>query len=162
MITVRDVTTPHELRYDALASHVGCLFGPTAPLIMSQQLIEAFAGTTGDRQWVHVDADRATRELGGTIAHGYLILSLIPRFTAGLIVVTGVSHGLNYGVNRVRFPASARAGSAVVATQAIIDVEPKGGGTLVKSEMVIKTMGGDRPTCVAETLVLLFPGDGRH
>ena len=155
------MTSPHELRYSELASHVGRIFGPTDPLTLSQKMIAAFAEITGDRQWVHVDVERATREIGGTMAHGYLVLSLIPRFTESLIVVTGVSHGLNYGLNRVRFPAVAAAGSAIAATQTIIAAEAKSGGTLIRSEVVIKTIGADRPTCVAETLVLLFPGDAR-
>lgn len=153
--------SPHEIRYSDLGSHVGRLFGPTEPLTLSQEMIATFAEITGDRQWVHVDVERATHELGGTIAHGYLLLSLIPRFTESLIVVTGVSHGLNYGLNRIRFPAAAAAGSAIAATQMIIDAETKSGGTLLRSEVVIKAIGADRPTCIAETLVLLFPGDAR-
>ena len=152
---------PQELRYDELTSHIGQVFGPTPPVALPQSVIDAFAETTGDHQWVHVDVARANREVGGTIAHGYLVLALIPRFTAQLITFTGVGYGLNYGLNKVRFTAPAPAGSIIAATQKIISVEAKSSGALITSEVVIKAVGADRPTCIAETLVLVFPGNGR-
>lgn len=152
---------PVEIALADLAGHVGKTLGPTESLKLSQKMIDEFADTTRDHQWVHVDVDRATRERGGTIAHGYLVLSLIPQFTAQLLAVTGVEYGLNYGLNRVRFISPALGGSDIFATQTITKVEAKSGGILFTSEVAIAAVNAERPICLAETLVLAFPGAGR-
>ena len=152
---------PKMISYGDLPNHVGQVLGPSRPFTITQEMIDTFADTTNDHQWVHVDVERAGREIGGTIAHGYLVLSLIPQFTAQLLVVTGVDHGLNYGLGRVRFTAPVPASSRLVATQEIIRAEPKGAGTLFTSTVAISIAGHERPACVAETMVLLFPGSGQ-
>ena len=98
--------------------------------LVSQVEINAFADLTGDHQWVHVDVDRARIELGETIAHGYLTLSLIPMLTAQITKIDGVGHGLNYGLDKVRFLAPVPAGSRVRGKQTLLSVEMKGAGTL--------------------------------
>lgn len=150
-----------EIAFDDLAAAVGTTFGPTKPRVVNQSLISGFAGITSDHQWVHVDVERAKAEIGHTIAHGYLVLSLVPSFTAELIAITGVDRAYNYGLNRVRFTDPVPGGAAVVATQTIKTVEPKGGGLLFGSEVVISVEGAVRPACIAETLVLALPGTGR-
>jgi acyl dehydratase len=124
---------------------------------VTQDDIDRFADLTGDHQWVHVNVERATRELGSTIAHGYLTLSLIPALTAQILKLDGVGHGLNYGLDSVRFLAPVEAGKRVRARQKLLSCTSKGGGKLLKYEITIEIEGKDRPACVAHTLVLAYP-----
>lgn len=151
---------PQQISFDTLPDQVGSRFGPSAPFTVSQDLIDAFARTTDDHQWIHVDVARAEREVGHTIAHGYLVLSLIPHFTAELLVIDGVGQGFNYGLDRVRFTAPVKAGTPLTATQTIVAVEEKSGGRLIRSEVAITAVGAERPACVAQILVLVMPGAG--
>ena len=149
-----------SISYSSLLDNVGRIFGPTDPIVLGQHEINTFADVTNDHQWVHVNVDRATEELGGTLAHGYLVLALIPQFTAQLITFTDIGHGLNYGLGRVRFTAPVPSGSRLTATQEIVRVEDKAGGKLITSTMTISIVGQQRPACVAEIMVLVFHGDG--
>jgi acyl dehydratase len=124
-------------------------------------MIDGFAELTGDRQWVHVDVERARREIGGTIAHGYLTLSLLPQILASIADFTGVAHGLNYGLDKVRFLETVNAGSRVCGHQSLLGVEERGDGVLLRFEVKIEIEGKARPACIAETLVLVFPGSDR-
>ncbi|MFD2577523.1 MaoC/PaaZ C-terminal domain-containing protein [Novosphingobium colocasiae] len=108
-------------------------------------------------QWIHTDVERSKREMGGTIAHGYLILSLIPLLSVDILSVTGLSRTLNYGLNRLRFTGIVQAGQRIRLRERILSVEPKGEGLLVTYEFVVETEGNDRPVCVAEGLGLMFP-----
>ena len=118
--------------------------------------ILAFADATDDHQWIHVDVERATREIGGPIAHGYLTLSLIPFLSAGLLPIMGVVRGINYGSDKVRFTNMVRVGSRVRLRQKLIGAEPKAGGMQLKNECTIEIEGQDRPACVAETISVVY------
>jgi acyl dehydratase len=126
--------------------------------LIDQDRINKFADATGDHQWIHIDVERAKTEMPGgkTIAHGYLTLSLIPMLGAQIMRITGVSRGINYGSNKVRFTNMVQVGSRVRGRQKILSVEPKGGGVQMTSEMTIEIEGQDRPACVAETIGLIY------
>jgi acyl dehydratase len=138
-----------------LETALGTTYGPAAPVPVTQQMIDLFADATGDHQWIHVDRERAAAgPFGTTIAHGYLTLSLVPRFLAELIEVTGVGMGVNYGVNKVRFPAPVPSGSSLTATVAVALVERAETRTRVTFDVVIRADAGDAPVCVAQVVVL--------
>jgi len=123
---------------------------------ITQDRVNTFAEATGDHQWIHVDVERATREIGGPIAHGYLTLSLLPFLSAGLMPVKGVTRGINYGSDKVRFTSMVRVGKRIRLRQKLIGVEPKAGGTQVKNLCTIEIEGEERPACVAETISVLY------
>src|SRR5476649_1398963 len=135
---------------------VGTEVGVSDWLEVSQARVNLFADATGDHQWIHVDVERATREIGGPIAHGYLTLSLIPFLSAGLLPVKGVTRGINYGSDKVRFISMVRVGKRVRLRQSLIGVEPKAGGVQVRSRCTIEIEGEERPACVAETIGVLY------
>jgi len=145
---------PQYLPLSEMARHIGRSLGSSAWIMVDQPMINAFADLTGDRQWVHVDVERATREIGGTIAHGYLTLSLLPQMQADILEITGVAHELNYGLNTLRFLEKVRSGSRVRGHLSLLAVEPRGAGQLLRFEINIEIEGVARPACVAETLVL--------
>ena len=123
---------------------------------ITQERVNKFAEATGDFQWIHVDVERATREMGGPIAHGYLTLSLIPWLGGGLMPVKGVTRGLNYGSDKVRFINMVRVGKRVRLRQKLIGVEPKAGGLQIKNECTIEIEGEAKPACIAETITVLY------
>ena len=125
---------------------------------VTQEQIDKFADATGDHQWIHVDVERAKREMPGgkTIAHGYLTLSLVPRLGQTLYRVKHRSRGLNYGSNRVRFTGQVPAGSRIRLRQKIKSVEPVDGGVRITSENTIEVEGAARPALVAETISMQF------
>ncbi|MCR2813927.1 MaoC family dehydratase [Microbacterium sp. zg.Y1090] len=125
---------------------------------ITQERITAFAEATEDRQWIHVDADRAASgPFGGTIAHGYLTLSLLPRLTDGLLQVGGVAMAVNYGLDRVRFLQPVRAGSRVRAVSELASVDETPQGVRVGMRTTVEIDGAAKPALVAETLALLVP-----
>ena len=115
-------------------------------------LVNAFAQVTGDRQWIHVDVERAKREspFGGPIVHGYLTLSLLAKFAQECIEVDGIKLAVNYGLNRVRFASPVKVGSRVRAKFVLGAVEDIHGGAQLVWQAVIEIEGGDKPACVAE------------
>ena len=115
------------VEFDDVASMVGQETGVSDWLQITQERVNQFADATGDHQWIHVDVERATREIGGPIAHGYLTLSLIPFLSAGLMNVQGVTRGINYGSDKVRFTSMVRVGKRVRLRQKLIGAEPKSG-----------------------------------
>ena len=122
-------------------------------------MIDKFADATGDHQWIHVDVERAKKEMPGgkTIAHGYLTLSLLPRLAPTLMKVEKRRRGLNYGSNRVRFTAPVPAGARVRLRQKLLKVEPvEDNGFRVTSEMTMEVEGNTRPAMVAETLGIIY------
>jgi acyl dehydratase len=135
---------------------VGQEVGVSDWLQITQERVNAFADATGDHQWIHVDVERATREMGGPIAHGYLTLSLIPHLSAGLMPVKGVTRGINYGSDKVRFTGMVRVGKRIRLRQKLLAVEPKSGGIQLKNLCTIEIEGEERPACVAETISLIF------
>jgi acyl dehydratase len=142
-----------------LANYVGREIGVSDWFAVDQAMIDKFAEATGDHQWIHVDVERAKREMPGgrTIAHGYLTLSLVPRLAATIYRVKNRSRGLNYGSNRVRFTGQVPAGSRIRLRQKIKSVEPMdGGGVRITSESTMQVEGSDRPALVAETISLQF------
>jgi acyl dehydratase len=139
-----------------LASLVDKAVGVSDWVEITQERVNLFAEATGDHQWIHVDVERATREIGGPIAHGYLTLSLIPFLSAGLMNVKGVTRGINYGSDKVRFTSMVRVGKRVRLRQELIGVEAKAGGVQIKNRCTIEIEGEDRPACVAETISVLY------
>ena len=142
-----------------LAQHVGKDLGPSDWMTVDQAMIDKFAEATGDHQWIHVDVERAKREMPGgkTIAHGYLTLSLVPRLASTLVKVTAVSRGVNYGSNKVRFTSTVPAGSRIRLTQKILKVEPvEGNGVRVTSEVKMEVEGQERPALVAEIMGIRY------
>ena len=125
---------------------------------ISQEDVNLFADATGDHQWIHVDVERAKREMPGgkTIAHGYLTLSLVPRLGQTIYGVKHRSRGLNYGSNRVRFTGQVPAGSRIRLRQKIKSVEPADGGVRITSENTIEVEGAARPALVADTISMQF------
>jgi acyl dehydratase len=122
-------------------------------------MIDKFAEATGDHQWIHVDVERAKKEMPGgkTIAHGYLTLSLLPRLAPTLMKIEKRRRGLNYGSNRVRFTAPVPAGARVRLRQKLLKVEPvEDNGVRVTSEMTMEVEGNPRPAMVAETLGIVY------
>ena len=135
---------------------VGQEVGVSEWLEITQDRVNLFADATGDHQWIHVDVERATREIGGPIAHGYLTLSLIPHLSEGMLPVKGVTRGINYGSDKVRFTNMVRVGKRVRLRQKLIGAEPKAGGMQIKNLCTIEIEGEERPACVAETMSVLY------
>jgi acyl dehydratase len=132
--------------------NVGDEFGPSEWLEIDQERIDRFAEATADHQWIHVDPERAAQgPFGATIAHGFLTLSLIVKFLYETRPETGEFRmGLNYGVNRVRFPAPVPVGSRIRARFKILEVTEVEGGIQVVTEATVEREGGEKPVCVAE------------
>ncbi|GAA3921568.1 MaoC family dehydratase [Microbacterium invictum] len=125
---------------------------------ISQERIAGFADVTEDWQWIHLDAERAASgPFGGTIAHGYLTLSLLPRLADGLLEVDGVAMAVNYGLDKVRFLQPVRAGSRVRASTEVVSAEPGAQGTRVGLRTTVEIDGSERPALVAETIALFVP-----
>ena len=142
------VSSAHEL-----AASTGRELGATDWLTVEQTRIDAFAEATGDRQWIHVDLERARQgPFRATIAHGYLVLSLVSLFLPQLLEVRGATMGINYGCDRVRFPSAVRAGSRIRGRGEIVSAEPVAGGVQVKIRVTVEVEGSDKPGCVADTL----------
>ena len=142
-----------------LPSLAGQPLGESDWVEVTQQMIDLFAEATGDHQWIHVDRERAAAgPFGTTIAHGYLTLSLIPRLAAEAYSLTGVGMGINYGLDRCRFPAPVPSGSRVRAEVLLADVKPLDGGAYQLSTTVtVAIQGGGKPACVAQTLSRVYP-----
>jgi acyl dehydratase len=139
---------------------VGRELGASGWVTIDQDRIDAFAGCTGDRQWIHVDVERAKREspFGGSIAHGYLTLSLVAAMVMELgVIPPDAATGLNYGLDKVRFIAPVRAGARVRTRANLVAVEPQGGGrVLLKLSCTLEIEGETKPALVAELLCLLI------
>ena len=126
---------------------------------VTQDDINAFADATGDHQWIHVDPERAKETpFGGTIAHGYYTLSLAPMLTNEILSLDGFAFAVNYGLNKVRFPAPVPVDSRVRATAKVAKLEDVPGGAQMTLELTFDREGGEKPVCVAETLVRVYEG----
>jgi acyl dehydratase len=140
---------------DELRELIGRTVGPGEWREVTQEMIDAFAELSGDDQWIHVDVERAKTEspFGTTVAHGNLTLSLIDGFRRGILESTGFKLGVNYGWNKVRFPAPVPAGSRVRASVDVLTVEDVGGGWFqVTQRWTIEVEGNEKPACVAESV----------
>ena len=130
-------------------------------LEVDQERISAFADVTEDWQWIHVDVDRAARsELGSTIAHGYLTLSLLPRLSSGIFDFTGLGRVLNYGLDRVRFLTPVAPGDRLRARAEVVEVTDSGAGALGRVRYTLEIEGKERPACVVDALMLALPSPG--
>lgn len=142
--------------YDDLESIVGQEVGVSEWFEVDQERVNLFADATGDHQWIHIDVERATKEIGSPIAHGYLTLSLLPMLSAQVMSVSGVSRGINYGSDKVRFTNMVPVGSKVRLRQKCLAVEPKAGGKQMKMESTMEVEGQERPAMVAEAISILY------
>ncbi|KJY27739.1 MULTISPECIES: MaoC family dehydratase [Streptomyces] len=148
MTEPRIFTSAEELR-----AAIGEPLGPSGWLEVDQKRIDLFADATGDHQWIHVDPERAAAgPFGTTIAHGYLTLSLLPSLVPQIMRVEGMRMGINYGLGKVRFPATVPVGSRLRATAVITEVTEAGGGVQVAATVTVEREGGEKPVCVAESL----------
>jgi acyl dehydratase len=143
---------------DTLAGMTGDELGLSDWLEIDQERVDRFADATGDHQWIHVDRERAAAgPFGGTIAHGYLTLSLIPFLGSQVFALETPGAKLNYGVNKVRFPHPVRVGSRIRSRVTMGEVTDLPAGKQLTLRHVIEIEGEDKPACVAETVVLLLP-----
>jgi acyl dehydratase len=150
---MRTFTSPEEL-IAAVGEHLGYSEWHQ----IDQDQVNLFADATGDHQWIHVDTEKAALgPFGTTIAHGFLMLSLFPQLMTEVYRVEGVRMGINYGLNRVRFPAVLPVGSKVRAGGTLVSVDPTpDGGYQVVNEATLEREGGDKPCCVAQTIARIY------
>lgn len=149
-----------KVKFADLPSLAGQEVGVSDWMLIDQDRINKFADATGDHQWIHVDVERAKKDMPGgkTIAHGFLTLSLLPVLMWDIMTVEGVRNGINYGSNKVRFTNQVPVGSRVRARQKILSVEKRPDGALqTTSQVTIEIEGQDRPACVAEQIGLSYP-----
>jgi acyl dehydratase len=139
---------------DELRAAQGAHLGYSDWLEIDQDRVNKFADATGDHQWIHVDVERAQREspFGGPIAHGYLTVSLSNYLLPQIVEVQGISMGVNYGVDKIRFPAPVPVGSRVRAGAELLEVTEVAGGVQTKMLISIEVDGGDKPACIIEAL----------
>ena len=147
-------STPAEL-----AASVGKHLGHSEWMQVTQERIQLFADATDDHQWIHVDPARAKEgPFGAPIAHGYLTLSLVNRFLPEIVEVRGISMGVNYGADRIRFPAPVKVGSRIRGGAELIEVEnTKDGGVQAKIRVTVEIEGEGRPGCVVDTNSRYYP-----
>jgi acyl dehydratase len=144
---------------EEVKSHIGQELGVSEWREVTQQEIDEFAAATGDDQWIHVDPERAKQTpFGGTIAHGYYVLSIGPRFSYDMFKLEGFAFMLNYGLNRVRFPSPMPVGEKVRMRAKLASVEDVAGGVQIITEQTFEREGGEKPVCVAETVVRAYTG----
>ncbi|NMT62973.1 MaoC family dehydratase [Marinobacter orientalis] len=140
-----------------LEKHKGSLIGHSPWKTVTQEMIQAFADATGDHQWIHLDVERARRESPwkSTVAHGFLTASLIPLLNQQVINVQGKSASINYGIDKLRFPAAVKSGSAIRSKMELMDVtRVDDRRTLATYRTTVEIQGEDKPACVAENLVM--------
>ena len=140
---------------DEVRKAVGTHLGYSDWLEIDQARVNQFADATGDHQWIHVDVERAKTEspFGTTVAHGNLTLSLIDGMRLEMMSTTGFKLGVNYGLNKVRFPAPVPAGARVRATGEIVEIEDVGSGWWqIVTRFIVEIEGGDKPVCVADSV----------
>jgi len=154
------VATTEAHGIEGLKALEGQTVGPGEWRQVTQEDINAFAELCGDDQWIHVDVERAKREspFGTTVAHGNLTLSMTDGLRLALVEFTGFKLGVNYGWNKVRFPAPVPAGSRIRATSEVIEIEELDGGWYqVVTRFTVEVEGGDKPCCVADSVARVLP-----
>ena len=146
---MREIASLEELK-----GLVGQVVATSDWIDITQERIQLFADATGDHQWIHVDVERARREspFGGPVAHGFLTLSLLPLMMSTAVTMTDVKMGVNYGLNKVRFPAPVPAGSRVRGHLKLLALEDIPGGAQMRWEVTMEREGSDKPVCVAESI----------
>ena len=145
-------TTVHGL--DGVRSLAGKDLGASSWLLVDQERVNTFADATGDHQWIHVDTEKAaTGPFGGTIAHGYLTVSLVIPLFVELLDIQGVGMGVNYGLDKLRFPSPVRVGSRIRLHATVVSVEDvPGDGVQVSLDFTVEVEGSDKPACIARAL----------
>ena len=145
--------TTHVNSVEDLRALVGTHLGYSDYQTVTQEQVNLFAEATGDHQWIHVDPERAaTGPFGHTIAHGYLTLSLVPVLLAGVLRVEGVTMGVNYGTNKVRFTAPVPVGSDIRAGATLASIDEVTGGVQVVLDVVVEVRDAPKPSCVAQVV----------
>ena len=145
---------------DGLKALQGETIGPSDWRTVTQEDIDTFAELTGDHQWIHTDVERAKKEspFGTTVAHGNLTLSLIDGLRIELLRSTGFKLGVNYGWNKVRFPAPVPSGSRIRATAEVVEIDEVGGGWFqIVTRFMVEVEGNDKPACVADSVGRALP-----
>ena len=145
---------------DAINAAASEEFGDWGPEVaVTQEMINQFAELTGDRQWIHVDVERATKEspFGGPIAHGFLTVSLIPKVNPQSIRFTGYGNATNFGARGLRFLAPVPAGSTIHARARLVGAEARKNGTLITTELAVHVVGNDKPSLLYEMQILYMP-----
>ena len=145
--------------FEELKSLVGQELGVSKWIVVDQERIDRFADATGDHQWIHVDVDRAKRDMPGgtTIAHGYLTLSLVPQMVQDVYKLEGVRQSLNYGSNRIRFTAPVPSGSRVRGRYLLKATEDvKNNGLKIVGQTTVEIEGGERPACIIESIAIVY------
>ena len=143
---------------DELEQAVGTHLGFSDWHEVTQEQVQLFADATGDHQWIHLDQERAAAgPFGRTIAHGYLTLALVPLLGSQVYRVDGLSMGINYGSDKVRFPSVVPVGSRLRGGVEILSLKPASMGVQLATRVTVEVEGSDKPACVAETLALLVP-----
>ncbi|WP_051022243.1 MaoC family dehydratase [Nocardia pneumoniae] len=143
-----------DFTMETLRTATGAELGVSDWIEIDQRRIDAFADATEDRQWIHVDPERAAAgPYGTTIAHGYLTLSLLPPIIGQIFRIADAAARINYGVNKIRFPAPVPSGSRIRGRARLASVEEVAGGLQVILAVTVEREGGDKPVCVAETVV---------
>jgi acyl dehydratase len=146
---------------EELRARVGEELGVSAWHEVTQDEIDAFAAATGDHQWIHVEPERAKETpFGGTIAHGLYTLSLGPRFTYAMFTIANVAFGVNYGYDRVRFPAPVPMGSRVRMRATLTSVDDVPGGVQLRVAQTFEREGAEKPVCVADSLARVYAAPG--
>jgi acyl dehydratase len=141
-----------------LIGQEGTTLGPTDWLLIDQTRVNGFAEVTGDHQWIHVDVERAKDgPFGGTIAHGYLTMSLVNFFLPDLIEVRGFTHAVNVGADRLRFLAPVKVGSRIRGVGEIVGVEEVKGAIQSVVRVTVEIKGSEKPACVVDTISRYFP-----
>ncbi len=151
----------HFAHLQELAAFVGSEIGLSDWVTVDQARINLFAEATGDHQWIHIDAERAAHgPYGSTVAHGFLTLSLLPELSKTAFAVDDVRMGINYGLNKVRFPAPVKSGARLRGRFKLIAFDPLPGGAQLTVEVTMEVEGGNKPVCVAESLSRRFTQAG--
>jgi acyl dehydratase len=147
----------HFASLDELKAAVGTTLGSSDWIVVDQDRINQFADATNDHQWIHVDPVKAAAgPFGSTVAHGFLTLSLLPALVDGKLSVDGVRMAVNYGLNKVRFPAAVPVGSKLRGTTELVSAEDVQGGAQITYQVTVEREGGDRPVCVAEAVARIY------
>ncbi|NEX92517.1 MaoC family dehydratase [Caulobacter sp. 17J65-9] len=145
------------VRLEDVPGLVGQELGVSDWFVIDQARIDAFAEVTEDRQWIHVDVDRAKAEIGGTIAHGFLTLSMLSAMTYQILQVEGVSRAINYGFDKVRFLTPVPAGARIRLREKLVAAEPKAGGLAMTRECTVEIEGQAKPALIAEWIGVVYP-----
>lgn len=151
--------TPLVISLEDLKARVGQEIAVTDWLLITQERVQQFADATGDHQWIHLDQARATKEspYGGTIAHGFLTLSLLSQFMKQALDVRGLRMTINYGLNRVRFPAPVKVGTNIRGRFTLFSLKDVEGGAEAAYQATLQADGSEKPCCVAEWIVRYYP-----